>query len=128
MKKENKQENIIVVHSGKDKDRYYEMAINYWKVKDFENAEEWAIRAMRAGSRNLAPKLLADLAICKRSKSTAITLASFYWELEEVEKAIHWAKISKEYGSRNSADKLIAEITAHLEAVEIHKEVGRLSK
>lgn len=128
MNKENRSERNNLVHAIKDKDRCYAIALKYWNNKDAVNAEEWAIRAMRSGSRNLAPELMADIARSTRSKSRAITLASYYWEQEEVEKALLWARIAKEYGSKELADKLIAEITAHIDAVEIHYEVGRFSK
>lgn len=128
MKKENQSKCSNVDQASKDKDKCYSIAMNHWGNKDYVNAEKWAIRALRAGSRNLAPELMANIARSTRSKSTAITLASYYWEQEQVDKALLWARIAKEYGSKELADKLIAEITAHIDAVEIHYEVGRFSK
>ena len=128
MKKENKPPNFIDAHAIKDKDRYYANAVMCLDNKDYVNAEEWAIRAMRAGSQNLAPKLLADIARSTRSKSTAITLASYYWDHKEIEQAMGWAKTAKEYGSINLADILITKINTYINAGDFHNEVGRLSK
>jgi hypothetical protein len=125
--KENHPQNIFTAHAMSPKDKAYRIAYSYWENKDQEKAEEWAIKAMKLGSRNLAPELLAKMAESTRSKSTAVTLASYYKDQKEFEIALKWARTAKEYGSINLADKLISEITAYQNAVEIHHEVGQFS-
>jgi hypothetical protein len=126
--KENRPEIFFNNQVPINKDVAYTRAITYWEKADAANAEDWAVKAMRLGSRNAAPKLLAEIALATQSKSTAITLASYYWEMTNIKNALYWAKLAKEYGSNKLADKLISEIKAHIIAINIHDEVGRLSK
>lgn len=128
MKKENRSHNIEAKHVKLDKHQCYELAKSFWEKGDAQNAEKWALNAMRIGSKNLAPQLLADIARSTRSKSTAITLASYYWSQKDTEKALYWANVSKNYGSANLADTLISEIQAHLDAAELHREMEYSSK
>jgi hypothetical protein len=127
MRKENRLNNVK--HSALlTKDEAYAKAKEFWKNNDLTNAEAWAIKAMHLGSKKLAPQLLAEITEKTQSKHSAITLASFYWDQKISDSAVHWASLAKKYGSVNLADKLISEIEAHLAAIEIHNEVGRLSK
>lgn len=90
MKKENRSNNIDAKHLKLDKHQCYELAKSFWEKGDAKRAEEWALNAMRIGSKNLAPQLLADIARSTRSKSTAITLASFYWSHKDTVKVLYW--------------------------------------
>lgn len=110
-----------------NKQQAYALAQVFWSQQEFAKAEQWALEAMKLGSKELAPKLLAEIAINTKSKSTAITLCSYYWENDNPQQALHWAYKAKEFGSQQLAGKRIAEITAYLDAINIHNEVNGMT-
>ena len=102
------------------------LAQEYRQKGDNKNAEAFAIKAIKLGSENLAPKLLAEIATETQSALAAFMLAKHYWKSKKVEDAYHWATVALKYsGGDGSAIKFVAEIEAHQRAVELHKEVMR---
>jgi ATP-dependent helicase/DNAse subunit B len=120
--KENNPNNLFFAAEPSSKQEAYARAQKYWTIHNIEKAEAWALRAMKLGSKTLAPQLLADIANSTRSKSMAITLASYHWDHKAIEKALHWANRAKEFGSIVLADALILKINTHQNALQVQDE------
>jgi len=124
MNKENRAQHSFYPTAKNSKHEAYAIAQKYWKKNDIQQAETWALNAMKLGSRTLAPQLLGKIADKTRSKHTAITLASYYFqECENLEQALLWAKKAQQFGSEHLATNLINEITARQEALSVQEEV-----
>jgi phage shock protein A len=109
----------------KPKDAAYNIAQEFRQKGDNKKAEDFALKAMKLGSENLAPQLLAEIAMEIQSKNIAMTLASYYYhEREDLGKALEWANLAVKFGSKNLAKELIAKI-AHEQAVKLHETVLR---
>ncbi|HEV2614458.1 MAG TPA: hypothetical protein VGV92_07095 [Gammaproteobacteria bacterium] len=98
----------------------YELAEHYHDEDDTINAEKWALKAMELGGENKAPQLLAKIALETKSKSSAITLASYFFkEHKDFEKALVWANIAIKFGSESVAPQLLEKIALETKSKDI---------